>query len=630
MRLGAAVALALSAVGFQVGVVAEPLGVPAERPAEQSAPSATYPDRVFWGDTHVHTSLSVDAYTTGTVAPGPREAFRFARGGTVQSTSGSSVRLAHPLDFLVVSDHAEYLGVLQGLDSGTRSIKKSPEGARWYKKFHGGDHTPSTALELVETWSTGERMFMSPEYDRKVWESVVAAADETDGWADFTAFAGFEWSSTSDGNNLHRVVVFRDGAEKTLKTRPFSALDSSDPEDLWRYLSTYETKTGGAVLAIPHNPNLSNGLMFAKSRFDGTEINERYALQRQRWEPIVEITQIKGDSETHPLLSPNDEFSDYGRWDVGNLLSTARKQPSMLQYEYIRSALRIGLELKGSTGVNPFQFGVIGSTDAHTGMSTTEEDNFWGKAPPFEPLQPHRLEGSFTTLEGTRNIKNWQQLSSGLAAVWATENSRTALFEAMKRREVYATTGPRIVLRFFGGWDYVAEDMESQRLVAAGYQKGVPMGGVLKPVSGDSDRPTFLISALRDPTGASLDRVQVVKGWVDENGRSHERVYDVAWSGGKERQRNGRLIPVDSTVDLQSGDYRSMDGAAELRTLWSDSDFHPMQPAFYYARVIEIPTPRWPLYDHARLGARLPEGVELTHQERAYSSPIWYEPSVRH
>jgi uncharacterized protein DUF3604 len=423
---------------------------------------------------------------------------------------------------------------------------------------------------------------------------------------------------------LHRVVIFRDGSDKANQVLPFSALDSENPEDLWKVLDAYEQKTGGSVLAIPHNGNLSNGHMFARVDFFGNPLTRQYAETRARWEPLYEVTQIKGDGETHPVLSPNDEFAGYEIWDKGNLNLSEKKTPEMLPHEYARSALKLGLKLEDQLGVNPYKFGMIGSTDSHTSLATAEEENFFGKHSGKEP-QAERWSKAVAEFGGIK-VLGWEMTSSGYAAVWAMENTREALFDAMQRKEVYATTGPRMIVRFFGGWDFEARDAQTRLPARVGYDKGVPMGGDLgKAPAGKT--PTFLVAALKDPIGANLDRIQVIKGWMDGKGELQEKVYDVVWSDGRKPSADGKLPPVGNTVDVPNATWTNTIGTPELITAWKDPDFDPSLKAFYYARVVEIPTPRWTAYDAKRYAIQMEMQVPMTTQERAYTSPIWYSPA---
>lgn len=596
-----------------------------------AADSGGHATAVFWGDTHLHTADSPDAFSFG-ARLGPEDALRFARGEEVTATSGTQARLARPLDFLVIADHAVGLGVSREIYEGNPVLTADPRIARWHELLQaGGEDAQKVAREMIDGHLAGTNppALSDPEIMgpivKTIWQARGDIVERYNEPGVFTAFIGYEYTSTPQGDNLHRVVVFRDGAERTNNVMPFSSAMSEDPADLWAALEQYEANTGGRVLAIPHNSNLSNGRMFAFADFEGEPIDAEYARTRARWEPLVEVTQIKGDSESHPFLSPNDEFAAYGDagWEEGNLNLSGLKSDDMLAGDYVREALKRGLEIEADTGVNPYQVGMIGSTDSHTALATADSDNFFGKHTNVEP-RPGRATYE-DPLAGKGLRIGWQYLASGYAAIWARENTREALFDAMLRKEVYATTGPRITLRFFGGWDYDDGDVDAADFAANGYAKGVPMGADL-PARDDNAAPTFLLHALMDPDGARLDRIQIVKGWLAADGTTGERVYDVAWSGERSAGEDGKLTPVGSTVDLAGPGYQNTIGAAELRTAWTDPDFDPQQSAFYYARVIEIPTPRWPAYDAVRYGADIPPDAELTTQERAYSSPIWYAP----
>ena len=585
-----------------------------------------YPTRVFWGDTHLHTSQSVDAVLFGNTL-GPEEAYRFARGEEITSSTGQRVQLNRPLDFLVVADHSENYGTMAAVLAGNPEMMEDSTLKRWHDLMHQG---PEGGLkvygELVVALGKGQPLpgpLNNPKTFRSLWERNTAIAEKYNDPGRFTALIGYEWTSNTSGNNLHRVVIFRDGAEKANQVVPFSAFDSDNPENLWKALDAYEQKTGGSVLAIPHNGNLSNGRMFEIVDFAGNPITRKYAETRAHWEPLYEATQIKGDGETHPYLSPNDEFANFERWDRGNLDLSADKKPEMLQYEYARSALKLGLKLESQVGVNPYKFGMIGSTDSHTSLATADSDNFFGKVPTYEPA-PERWKHASTYPSG-KAYYGWEFVASGYAGVWATKNTREAIWNALKRKEVYATTGPRMIVRFFGGWDFDNKNAQTPNLAAVGYEKGVPMGGELQqPPSGKS--PTFLVAALKDPIGANLDRVQVVKGWLDAKGALQEKVYDVAWSGNRKPGSDGKLPPVGNTVDLKTATYSNTIGAPELTTTWKDPDFDASLKAFYYVRVLEIPTPRWTLYDAVRFGITMDPKIPMVEQQRAYTSPIWYTP----
>ena len=399
---------------------------------------------------------------------------------------------------------------------------------------------------------------------------------------------------------------------------------STDPLDLYQWLEDYEEKTGGRTLAIAHNGNLSNGWMFPVDRtYAGGRVNRDYVALRAKWEPLYEVTQIKGDGETHPDLSPDDEFADYGTWDVGNLDISELKEPDMLPGEYAREALKQGLALEKKLGTNPYKFGMVGATDAHTSLTTAEEDNFFGKSTSVEPSATRVAHPFVKSALGA--FEGDMLLASGYQGIWATENTRAALFDAMERKETYATTGSRMIVRFFGGWGFEADDLRNRQPAFIGYQKGVPMGGDLSAAE-SGQAPSFMVVALRDPIGANLDRIQIVKGWMDDDGDLQEKVYDVAWSDDRQKGSDGKLPAVGNTVDIEAATWTNTIGASELSTVWTDPDFDADESAFYYVRVLEIPTPRWVLYDKVRLGAKVPDHVELVHQERAYTSPIWYTP----
>ena len=479
---------------------------------------------------------------------------------------------------------------------------------------------------ILDDAVTGNNQFSSNDAVRSIWEGFVNTADTYDEPGRFTAMTGFEWTSSPRGDNLHRVVVFRDGADRTGRVLPFGTFDSEDPQDLWRYLANYESTTGGSAIAIPHNGNLSNGLMFAQTDFSGEAMTREYAEARMRWEPIIEATQIKGDGETHPLLSADDEFADFENWAVANLDGSSPKEEWMLKHEYARSALKLGLELGAQLGANPYKFGLSGASDSHTGLATTREENYFGKYQKTEPSPKRHDHEVIPADDPALRVMTSQEVASGLTAVWARENTREAIFDAMKRKEVYATTGTRIRVRVFAGWDFAADEVSRPDFIDQGYRRGVPMGGDLR----DAPRgaaPKFMIRALRDPDGANLDRVQIIKGWLDDDGETHERIYDVAVSDGRRIGSDGRARePVGNTVDIASATFTNTIGSALLSAHREDPDFDPSQHAFYYVRVLEIPTPRWTTYDAAFFGIDVPDTVPPTIQDRAYTSPIWYTP----
>lgn len=599
--------------------------------AAQAASAASYPTRVFFGDTHLHTAMSLDAGLFGNRL-GVEDAYRFARGEEVTASSGTKAKLSRPLDFLVVSDHSDNMGFAPDLVAGKPELLADPTGKKWYDMIQAGEGN-AAALDLIDKFSRGvfpEKLKYEPGTPpyAAAWKLTVDVAEKYNAPGKFTAFIGYEWTSqVPPGNNLHRVVIYRDGGDKAGQVEPFTTYPpagSTTPEDLWKVLKAYEDKTGGQVLAIAHNGNLSNGTMFPWDINPASKqpLSREYAETRIRWEPLYEATQIKGDGESHSVLSPTDEMSGFELWDKGNLNLSEKKTPDMLQGEYARTALQTGLQLEQKLGVNPYKFGMIGSTDAHTSLTTADDNNFWGKNTPSEP-GPKRAEHDFMKTK-LATIAGWEQTSSGYAGVWAAENTRASLWDAMKRKETYATTGPRMTVRFFGGWDYTDADAKGD-LVEAGYGKGVPMGGDLKAAAAGKS-PTFLASAMKDPEGGNLDRIQIVKGWVDAGGARREKVYDAAWSGDRKPGADGKLPAVGNTVDLSTATYTNSIGAAELSTLWKDPDFDPALRAVYYVRVIEIPTPRWTAYDAVRYKVKMPKEARMITQERAYTSPIWYTP----
>lgn len=593
------------------------------------------PERPLWGDSHLHTSLSMDAGLFGNRLP-PSEAYKFARGEQVVSSTGQPVRLSRPLDWLVIADHSDGIGLVGDIAAGKPELMAFEQAARWNKGIKaGGDAAVKASIDLITTFSQAK---MNPEmmelyspgskFYKSLWEDVVDDAETYNDPGRFTALIGFEWTSLIKGNNMHRVVIMRDGAARAKQVVPYTTQapqGSPDPRDLWKYLTAYEANTGGEVLAIPHNGNLSNGIMFPMdAQWNGVKFDQTYITERDKWEPLYEVTQIKGDGETHSFLSPDDEFADYGTWDVANLDASEAKTTDMLAGEYAREALKRGLAIETKFGTNPYKFGMIGSTDSHTSLATTEENNFFGKHSGYEPKAGRMTHPFIETEQGS--IIGWEMLASGLAAVWAVENTREAIFDAMERKEVYGTTGPRMSVRLFGGWEFTEQDLNSRIAANVGYQKGVPMGGDLRARPKGAVAPNFMVYALRDVIGANLDRIQIVKGWQDAAGETHEKVYNVAWSGGRVQDKKGKLPAVGNTVDADSANWTNTIGASELGAVWTDPDFDAKQKAFYYARVLEIPTPRWSTYDAFKFGIELPEGIPVSGQERAYTSPIWYTP----
>jgi hypothetical protein len=605
--------------------------------AARTEPYSPYAQRNFptmplWGDTHLHTAISFDAGAFG-VRLLPPDAYRFAKGEEVISSTGQPVRLSRPLDFLVVADHSDNMGFFPRLQAGAPYVMASETGRRWHEMVTaGGQEGVKAAVEAITAFSQDkfpEELESLPGTSvyRSTWDEIINAAVEANDPGRFTAFIGYEWTSLVKGNNLHRVVMYRDGADRAKLMEPFTMtkpMGSPNPVDLWKWMGNYETKTAGQVLAIAHNGNMSNGIMFPEIEAFGKKIGKEYVETRARWEPLYEVTQIKGDGEAHPFLSPNDEFADYGTWDQGNLDLTAKKKNEMLRFEYARSALKTGLLLEDKLGTNPYQFGMIGSTDSHTALATAAEENFFGKHSGGEPNKD-RYKHPMAKI-GDLEYKGYSPLASGWAAVWAEENTRESIFDAMKRKETYATTGSRMIVRFFGGWDFDNKDANNRLPARVGYSKGVPMGGNLSAAPEGKKAPTFLVAALKDPIGGNLDRIQIIKGWMDSKGKAHEKVYDVVWSGNRKPDAKGKLPSVGNTVDVANATWTNTIGATELITAWKDPDFDPKQRAFYYARVIEIPTPRWTAFDAKYFKVDMPKEVPMTTTERAYTSPIWYTP----
>ena len=580
-----------------------------------------YADQVFFGDTHFHTNLSFDAGLVGTSLD-VDAGYRFARGEQVISNSGQPVQLIRPLDFLVITDHAEFIGLAPMIETSDPVLLADPWGRWVHERFNAGPEGRMEAFANIIEWGTVklQNPLSSNDSARSIWIDFVEKADTYNEPGRFSAMTGFEWSSSPAGNNLHRVVIYRDGADKTNQTLPFGLFDGGDPEDLWNYLSSYENDTGGQAFAIPHNGNLSNGLMFSERTSAGKKLTREDAENRMRWEPLHEVSQVKGDEETHPLLSPDDDFADFETWDTSNISGSAPKTPDMLQYEYARSALKLGLKLGQQLGANPYKFGLNAASDSHTALSTTREENFFGKYQHTEP-SPDRHNGDVIPADDPDlRILTSQESASGLTAVWARENTRGQIFDSMRRKEVYATTGTRIRVRVFGGWDFQPDELVRPDFIAQGYRRGVPMGGTLFETP-DGGAPRFMIRALRDPDGANLDRVQIIKGWLDDDGETHERIYDVAVSDGRQIGADGRARdPVGTTVDIENATFTNTIGAVMLAAHWQDPDFNATESAFYYVRVLEIPTPRWTTYDAAFFDIDLPDNVPATVQDRAYTS----------
>ncbi|MGZ3274481.1 MAG: DUF3604 domain-containing protein [Caulobacteraceae bacterium] len=605
--LGCAAALALTATGAAA--------------ADKAAHT-----NLYWGDVHLHSNYSLDAYATGNNATTPDLAYRFARGIPIKRTGlDAKVQIRRPLDFLAVTDHAEMLGLQVMLDQRDPRLVSTPWGQKMLEAHEkdpvrgamaaSGGATAADSPEQKEKLS----QIFSPQVRQATWQAEIDAAEKNNIPGKFTTLFGWEWSSMPGGKNLHRIVLTDATPDQAKQFYPYSNIESARPEDLWKFLETTKSRVGADFIAIPHNSNISGGLMFDMVDSDGRPLSAQYAKTRQLWEPLMEVTQTKGTSEVRPELDPSDEF---GEFEIRRkLLAGAPTPPS--EADYARSALQRGLQVQTKVGANPYKFGMIGSTDSHTGMSSVEEGAFMGKLGVDQPLSQHYKPDRPVI------FPDWEMSASGRAAVWAPENTRKAIFAAFKRKEVYATTGTRITLRVFGGYGFQAVDAKAKDIAAVGYRKGVPMGADLTAAP-QGKAPQFLIWAAKDPLSGNLDRVQVVKGWVDAAGHSNQKIYDVAWSGARKRGSDGKVPAVGNTVDIATATYTNTIGATQLATVWTDRDFKPDQTAFYYVRVLEIPTPRHSLYDAVALGIDVKETHEAaTIQERAYSSPIWYSPSKR-
>ena len=596
--------------------------------------------QLLWGDTHLHTTYSSDAFANNNLTATPDLAYRFAKGApVVHPWDGRRVQLQTPLDFLVVSDHAELMGVIRSVyyNGVQRDDLSLLQSAKAWIATHilqdAVDQGTARRLflnvlpeptedfaEAAENWTADVGWIPDlPQVEADAWKVITDTADAHNEPGEFTALIGWEYSSIPGGANLHRVVVSDINATQAQSFVPFGLDNSAFPEDLWAWLEGTAASTGGSFLAIPHNSNISKGVMFDMTPLRGGEMQPGYAEARRYWEPIVEITQIKGDSETHPTLSPDDPFADFETYPYYIQKQWTEYQPKA--GDYIRSALRRGLALGEDLGINPYQFGVIGATDGHTSLPSAEENNFMGKFP--TDSIPANKSGGWG--DEPQRPFGWAMSASGLAAVWAEENTRESIVAAMRRREVYATSGPRIGIRVYGGWGLTDDHVNAPDFPSNVIARAVPMGGELMSAA-QGVSPSLLIEAAADPESAFLDRVQVVKGWLNPDGSTAEQVYDVAWAGEDRLLPDGSLQPVKNTVNLKTGEVDNRVGAARLTTAWTDPDFDPDQAAFYYVRVLQIPTARHSLLDKLALGGQVDTRTPDTLQERAYTSAIWYQP----
>ena len=610
-----------------------------------AAPTPTQaPTQVLFGDTHLHTSYSFDAFLNRNQSADPDTAYRWAKGqAVIHPYHRARVQINTPLDFLVVADHAEMMGVMRGLYTNT--VELEPVGflagiKRWIAvKLLNRAVEEDLGLEFfgeflpVSAQVPGSDPVQDPsneipdsafgdltKIETTAWEEIVDAAERNNDPGTFTSLIGWEWSSIPTGANLHRVVFTPDGADKAKQFLPFGSDEGQYPEELWQWLDDTKKRTGTRFVAIPHNSNISKGYMFAETTLKGKPITAEYARTRMQWEPVVEATQFKGDSEARAAFSPQDEFADFENFD--HYLQQDVEAYEAKKGSFIRPALKTGLAIENKIGVNPFKFGMIGSTDSHTGLASPEEDNFMGKVARDSTPETKISEGKKVV-----TFNGWDMSASGLAAVWAKENTREAIYNAFQRKEVYATTGPRLKVQMFAGWNFEKGAANANNFAEIGYRQGIPMGGdLVKPENVTGKAPQFLIRAVKDPKGANLDRIQVIKGWVDSKGAQHEKVHNVAWAGERKLDAKGKLAPVGNTVDISIPSYTNTIGTAELSVKWRDPSFIASQNAFYYVRILQIPTPRHSQYDAVALQIDTPKEGPAFLQERAYTSPIWYTP----
>ena len=575
---------------------------------------------VYFGNLHVHTSWSFDGYTNGSVT-GPDDAYRWAKGAAIPGGGGGGdIQIKVPLDWYAVSDHAEYMGVFPMMDDPNNPISKLEIAT----KATSDDQVVAFGAykEILAEISSGQEdpELASPEIKKNVWKEMIETADKHYEPGKFTTFPAFEWTSNPNSQNLHRVVLFQNS--KTLPEIAYSAMDSDKPEDLWDWMEL-QRNNGSTLFAVPHNGNASNGLMFpVETSYGGSNVKTlEYAQTRMRNEPLYEISQIKGTSETHPTLSPNDEFGDFELWDY--TLAATALPPEHKKGGYMRDAYKRGIQQEAAGLGNPFKYGLIGDSDTHNSASPIEEDNYSGKFG-MENNPEHRLMGppGFDP----KNQKQIREFSTaGVAGVWAESNTREAIYKALLSKETFATSGVRLKVRVFGGYDFTNTVFDNKDWITNAYKNGVPMGSDLSKSTGKA--PSFIIQAIKETDGANLDRIQIIKGWVDDKGETYEKIYNVALSDDRTVDSNGKVAPVGNTVDAKNASYTNDIGAAELKTVWTDPDFDAEQHAFYYARVIQIPTPRWSTYDAKTLGVEPRDDLPVSIQERAWSSPIWYNPN---
>ena len=619
--------LALIGVGMLVSCKKSEAPQQQAQQAGQAAPAEERvernPDRnAYVGEEHIHTSWSVDAWLMGNRLTGPDDALKYAQGQTIKHPLGYDIKIDTPMDFMGVTDHSEYVGVTKEANTPGSALSKLPAAQPLILK----DPNNQADIQKVFTYLVNMlsqppvKAFMSPEVAGSIWKDNVKIADQNNHPGKFTAFCSYEYTSQFDNRNLHRNIFFRDCTH--VPAMPYSALDSWHPEDLWKWMDA-QRKAGNELLAISHNANLSDGWMYPIDVDSfGRPIDAAWAASRDRNERLVEIKQIKGASETHPLLSPNDEFASY-ELSSGLLgLPADIGRIDRIQGSYGRQALKDGITMQDVRGYNPYKFGMAGGSDSHNTGSPYRQDNFYGGHAQIDGTVDRRMAGVLAF--GTLDVR--LENPGGLTGVWAEENTRESIWDAMYRKETFGVSGPHIKVRFFGGWDYNKDILNSKDWVHQSYSKGVPMGADLPPMKGVA--PTFVVWAVKDPTSGNLDRIQIIKGWT-KNGQSFEKIFDVAWSGDRKPDKwSGRVPAIQSTVDLEKATYTNTVGSTELKTVWTDPEFDASLHAFYYARVLEIPTPRWTLIQAVKAGLTPPDVVPLTGQERAWSSPIWYTPSA--
>jgi hypothetical protein len=610
-------ALTTTALAFGIGILA----------ASPSFAQGNPERNAYFGQTHVHTSWSFDAYVFGNTLTGPEDAYKYSLGQPIKHPGGYMVKLKRPLDFEAVTDHSEYVGTVRLANDPGSEISKLPIAEKL--KVRSKEDVMKVYLFLGNSMVKNEpiKELLDPAVAGSVWKETVAIADKYYQPGKFTTFAAYEWSAAPDNRNLHRNVIFKD--TKKVPALPFSSIDSTNPEDLWVWMDS-QRRAGNELLAISHNSNLSDGVMFPLE-VDNKDrpIDAAWAQDRMNNEPLAEITQLKGTSETHPSLSPNDEFAGF---EILNYLLGGAERTPGIHGSYIREAYENGLAMQDSRGFNPYRFGVVGASDTHDTAAAYEQSNYFGGHGLLDATPQARLSG-----KKEAGLDMTQLSVSGLGGVWAEENTRESIFAAMQRKETFGTSGPRIKVRLFGGWGFALDVLKQKDWAKTAYANGVPMGGDLPPPKGKA--PSFVVWAVKDPDEANLDRIQIVKGWT-RNGQSFEKVYDVAWSGNRALAHSGlvenilyrgndlKLPPVGNTVDVKNATYKNTIGAVELKTVWTDPEFDPSLHAFYYARVLQIPTPRWTTYDAKALGVAPPSNVPAAVQDRAWTSPIWYTPTA--